>query len=109
MKKSVPKMSPRKNMSTVQNNIKAVITNSISEWARSSTFDNDGKKVDEAVFEKWETWFTGQIKCRFWRQQRTTEERANFIGLGRRSNARDNMLIDEEARFCDVTDARRLS
>ena len=96
-------------MSTAEKNIKAVITNDISEWARSSTFDADGEKVDEAVFDIWETWFTRQIKCRFRRQQKTTEERADGIGLGRRSKAQDDMLIDDDARLCDVTDARHLS
>ena len=82
VKKSVTKAPPRKTMSTVARNIKAVITNDISEWARSSTFDAAGEKVDEAVFGIWQTWFTRQIKCRFQRQQKTIQERADGIGLG---------------------------
>ena len=75
VKKSVAKAAPRKTMSTVEKNIKAVITNDISEWARSSTFDADGEKVDEAVFDIWETWFTRQIKCQFRRQQKTKKKK----------------------------------
>ena len=46
---------------------------------------------------------------RFQRTRQTVSDRADDIGLGLRSDAREDLLSDEDARLCNVTDARRLS
>ena len=46
---------------------------------------------------------------RFQRTSQTLSDRADNIGLGLRLDAREDLLLDEDARVCNVTDARRLS
>jgi len=91
--------------------LKSVLSTRIHEWARAKkTFGVDIENdFTDAEFSSWLKKFHRQIRWRFQRTQTSLADRADDIGLGRRSEARDNLLVDEDARVCNVTNARRLS
>jgi hypothetical protein len=108
-----PRPSPtptKKGVSSTGKNMKAVINGRISEWARKDrTFSVVANAFTNDEHASWVAWFQRQMRCRFQNANSSSEARAEDIGLGRRSDARDDLLLDEDARLCDVTDARRLS
>ena len=101
----------KKKITTRQQNISTVISNEINQWARSdATFDVELENdFTEQEFVTWESGFKKQIAWRFKRTQVTAADHVASLGLGLRSDARDDLLIDEDARLCNVTDQRRLS
>ena len=101
----------KKVLTTRQKNTRAVVNNDMFEWPHPSTFNEQPCVLDGAAFKKWDAWFRGQIRCRFRRPapQAVAAQRVNDLGLGRRSLARDDMMVDSDARLCSVTDVRRLS
>ena len=53
--------------------------------------------------------FGKKIVKRFQRTQVTAADRAEGISRGRRSEAKQDLILDKDARLCNITDARRLS
>jgi hypothetical protein len=103
--------SKKKTPSTRQKNINKVITTGISEWARVGTTFGDKIKnnftTDE--FDKWEKQWVRQIRSRFQDWSVNSKDLVDNIGLGLRSDTKDDIFVDDDARLCRVTDIRRLS
>ena len=101
----------KKKITTRQQNISAVISNEINTWARSdATFDDELENdFTQQEFVTWESGFKKQIAWRFKRTQVSAADHVASLGRGLRSDARDELLIDEDARLYNVTDQRRLS
>ena len=59
-------------------------------------------------FVTWEAEFKKQMLWWFKRIQGTAADRIASLGLGLRSDERDNMLVDKDAPLCNVTNQRHL-
>ena len=82
---SVAKKTVSKIKSTRQKNRDGVHNNQVHEFARSVTFDKSEARADDATFDKWEGWFSRQLRVSFQRQQTKRGGREDGLGLGLRS------------------------
>ena len=73
--------------------MKSVFSTRIHEWARAKkTFGADIENdFTDAEFSSWLKKFHRQIRWRFQRTQTSLADRADDIGLGRRSEARESV------------------
>ena len=101
----------RKKPCTSLQNVKDLINNDVFTWAREThTFGNKIKnQFTDAEFISWDEWFRKQIVQKFQRMSISAKDRTESLGRGLRSVAKEDLLVDEEARLVHVTDARRLS
>ena len=85
------------------------MTNEIHTWSRKVTFDSTNVVIDPDEFDTWESSMQRQMINRFCKVQQTKESIADSIGLGLRSSATEDVLVDSDAANLKVTDAARLS
>ena len=79
------------------------------EFARYATFDKSEARADAATFDKWEGWFSRQLRVSFQRQQTKQGGREDGLGFGLRFAARSDILLDKDASKVRTTDVQRLS
>ena len=98
----------KKKLTTRQQNIAAIVSNKLNTWARAvATFDDDLKNdFTDKEFATWEASFALQIAWRVKRTQVTAADHVASLGLGLRSDTQDDLLVDKDARLCNVTDQR---
>ena len=101
----------RKKPCTSLQNVRDLINNDVFTWARKThTFGNKIKnQFTDADFIAWDVWFRKQIVQKFQRIRICANDRTASLGRGLRSVAKEDLLVDDEARLIHVTDARRLS
>ena len=63
----------------------------------------------DTEFVPWEPKWRFQLSKRFMNHTVLFSDKIANIGLGRKSAARDDLLVDEDANAFSITDARRLS
>ena len=70
-----PKKKQPKKKSTIEKNITAVYSNTITEWSRTHVFETGGHVPLDDNFRKWEKHITGKMRVRFQRKQITAAEK----------------------------------
>jgi hypothetical protein len=99
----------KKGLSSTQKNVKAVINGLVSKRLRKDhTFSSATNDFNANEHGSWVSWFQWQMGCRFQNAKSSAKARAEDIGLGRQSDVWVDLLLDEDARFYDVTDACQL-
>ena len=85
--------------------MKAVLNGLVSGWVRKDhTFNAVANNFIANEQVLWVSWFQQQTRCWFQNIKSSAKARAEDIGLGQQSDTRNKLLLDKDARICNVTD-----
>ena len=98
----------RKATSSEQNK-KQVVNNDITSWSRPLLDDDVVTGFEEDAFNAFSKKIDEQLMCKFQAKRQSKVSRENSMGLGRRSEARIDLLNDSEADQCVTVNIKRLS